>query len=154
MELSQEKLDWLINDPNLLRDNYIYNIVYGSLANGASLTENFQIDASAYFIWYYGTMRATKAATTQTESTRIIPVVDFMLTDTSSGRQMSNLFTPLSNYFGTGQLPTPNPQPMLFSKNGNVQVEVSNNSGDVQTAETYSSIVLSFLGVKVYADLS
>ena len=71
--------------------------------------------------------------------------VSVMITDTGSGRNLSNISAPISNFFGTGQLPFILPRQRIFIANATVNVTLNNFVG-----VDYNTIKLSFIGEKKF----
>jgi hypothetical protein len=127
------------------RDFYVYELDFFALANGSSATSNFTIQADSDFFWTSAMYLADIAAATLTDSTRVIPLVTVLITDTGSGRQLMSSAMPLASLFGTGQLPFVLPRQRLFKANSTITVTAANYS----TASTYN-FRLSFLGEKAF----
>lgn len=133
--------------PNIIaKDFFIYQLNFGSLAAGASLTGNFTIDADSDFRLEKLTYFSEIAGGAQTDSTRVIPLVTALITDSGSGRQLSNIAVPISNVFGTGEIPFILGTPRILAARSNITVTIANFSAST----TYSSIRLSFIGTKLY----
>lgn len=126
-----------------VKDFFVYEIDFSSIAAGASQTASFIVQADSDFLWYAGAVHADLAAAAQTSSTIVIPLASVLITDTGSGRQLMNQAVPLVNIFGNGQLPFVLPRERIFVANSTVTVQVNNFSA----ASTYG-LRLSFIGEK------
>lgn len=126
-------------------DFYIYQSAVTDIAPATQVTDFITIEADADFIWMQATYVANIAAAAFTANTRPIPLVNLQLTDTGSGRQLSNGAVPIPNYFGTGELPNILTTPRFFSRNSSIQLVYTN----FDAAVTYN-LNLSFVGVKIY----
>jgi hypothetical protein len=116
-----------------------------SLAPGATGNVNINIQADADFRILAGAFAADLAGAAQVDSTRVLPLVTVLLTDTGSGRNFMDRPVPLTSLFGTGELPFPWPQPKIMRARSTLQVQAFNFSA----ATTYS-FSLAFIGVKLY----
>ena len=125
------------------RDFFSYEVDFLGLANGASATQQFTIQRDSDFLWTKATYVADLAGAAVTESGKIIPLCTVLIQDTGSGRQLMNAAIPVSNLFGTGELPLILPRQRLFVASSVVTVIVTNFSA----ATTYN-LHLSFIGEK------
>lgn len=130
---------------NVIKDFYVYQEDFASLANGASATGNINIQADSDFVVQKLTYFADIAAAVQTDATRVIPLVNVLITDTGSGRNMMESALPISNIFGTGEIPFILPTPKLFLARSTITIQLSNFSA----ATTYN-LRLSFAGYKIF----
>lgn len=126
-------------------DFYAYQSSIAGLAPGGTVTDFIAIEADADFIWMQGTYLANIAAAAFTAQTRPIPLIRLQLTDTGSGRQLSNGAVPVPNFFGTGELPNILTTPRFFARNSSIQLVYTN----FDAAATYA-LDLAFIGVKIY----
>lgn len=127
------------------RDFYIYEAEALAIAPAGSANDIINIEADSDFILQKLTYEADIAAATQTDSTRVVPLVTVQLIDSGSGRQLMQNPIPIPSTFGTGQLPFILPNPRKFLRNSTIQVAFTNFSA----ATTYN-IRLAFLGYKIY----
>jgi hypothetical protein len=88
-----------------IADHFEYSAYVATLANGASATSQIQIEADADFIWVKTLYMADASGASQTDSTRIIPLVAAAITDTGSGRNLQNRAIPLATMAGHEGLP-------------------------------------------------
>src|SRR3990170_4799346 len=116
-----------------------------TIAPGAQQTFNINIQADADFRILAGTFFADLAGAAQVDSTRVLPLVTVLLTDTGSGRHFMDRPVPITEICGTGELPFPWPQPKIMRARSTLQVQAFNFSA----ATTYS-LSVAFIGVKLY----
>lgn len=127
------------------RDFYIYEAETLALAAAGNANDTVQIEADSDFILQKLAYQADIAAAAQTDSTRVLPLVTVLLTDTGSGRQLMNNPIPVPSFFGTGELPFILPNPRLFARNTVINIAFTNFS-----AATAYNLRLAFIGYKVY----
>jgi hypothetical protein len=126
------------------RDFFTYETDFSALAAAGSATQTFQIQADSDFIWHKGTFVADIAAAAQTDSTRVIPLVTCLITDSGAGRQLMNSAVPIPSLFGNGQIPFILPRPRVFRASSVVTVQLTSY---VAAGTTYN-LRLSFIGEK------
>lgn len=132
-------------EKQFIEDLFVYELDFAALANGDSATSNIQIQADSNFKWIKAACEANLAAAAQTDSSRVIPLVSILITDTGSGRQLMSAAVPIANMFGTGLIPFILPVPRIFNARSNIAVTVANYSA----ATTYN-LRLSFIGTKMF----
>lgn len=128
-----------------VEDFFTYETDFAALANGATATNNIQVQADSDFKWLKATAAADIAGAPQTESSIVIPLVTILITDTGSGRQLMSAPVPIADIFGIGQLPFILPLPRIFRARSSISVTVANYSA----ATTYN-LRLSFIGTKIF----
>lgn len=128
-----------------VRDFYIYEQDFSNLASGTTASASFTVQTDSNFLWQYGCMFADIAAAVETDSTRVLPLVTVLITDTSSGRQLSSQPVPIASQFGTATDPFELPTPRFFRANTQVTVTVTNFSA----ATTYN-LRMQFIGTKFF----
>ncbi len=79
--------------------------------NGSSL---IQIDSGVDFYWVASTYQADLAGAAQTESTAVIPLVNVLINDTGSRKNLQNIAFPVSSIAGPGERPYRLIRPRLF----------------------------------------
>lgn len=126
-------------------DFFTYEVDFAALAAAATATGQFSILADSDFYLQKMAYFADIAAAAQTDSTRVIPLVTMLVTDTGAGRQLMQAAVPIPSLMGTGQIPFILPAPRLFRANSTAQVQVTNFSA----ATTYN-LRLSFIGQKAF----
>jgi len=126
---------------------YIYSTgrPAAGLAALATSTINIAIQADSDFLIEKLTFNADIAGATQTDSSRLIPNVSVLLTNTGSGRAMMNVQLPLSGLFGTGQLPMILPRQYLLPASAVLQIQLVSFE-----AAVIPFITLNFIGRKLY----
>lgn len=124
---------------------YSYSVTFSAIASGASPSLNINIQADSDFEVQKTTYFADIAAAIQTDSSRVIPLCTVLITDQSSGAQLSNIAVPVSALFGTGDLPFIMPTPKIFPARSSISVQVSNFS-----ASTTYNLRLLLSGRKLY----
>lgn len=124
---------------------YAYSIDFPALLLGTNTTKQFNIENDADFRLEQITYFSDIAQGDQTDSTRVIPLILLLITNTGSGRQFMDAPQPLNNIAGTGDRPFILPQPKIFTANSTVQVQATNFSG----LTDYNTII-SFVGTKLY----
>jgi hypothetical protein len=112
---------------------------------GATTTVNIAIQADSDFLVEKLTFNADAAGATQTESSRLLPNVMVLLTNTGSGRQLMNLQFPLTGLFGSGELPMILPRQYLLPASSTLQIQFVSFEAAVTPFVT-----LNFIGRKLY----
>lgn len=137
-----------IKDPEtgrvFVRDYFTYTASVASLAAGASATDQVSINADSDFVWEKTSYFATLASAAQTDSSRVIPLVNVSITDGGSGRNLQDDPTPLPAIAGNGGLPLNLSVPRVFDANATVSVTFSN----FDAAATYTDLYMVFHGYK------
>jgi len=132
--------------PQVIKDFYIYEEDFVPLLASATGIGSINIQADSDFVvqklTYFA--YADPTGTLQTPTTRIIPTATVQITDSGSGRNLMEAPVPISNVFGTGELPFILPQPKLFLARTTITVSVTN----LDDANVY--IRLSLIGYKVF----
>ena len=126
--------------------NYVYSFNVASLAAGASAQDTINIDSDSNFHWVKGSFFAAIASATQTDSSRVLPLINLQLTDTGSGRQFFDNPIPITTFFGTGEIPFILPLEQIFSSNSTIKADFTS----FDAAATYTDIELSLIGFKKY----
>ena len=125
------------------KDFFTYNIRFNTLAASgtATLTANVQNDSD--FVWCIGVMAVTDNIFSTFTAATSVPILA-ELTDSSSGVQLQDSATHISNLFGTSQLPFTLPFPKIFKAGGQISVRLQNQ---IATAMVVN---LSFHGFKTF----
>lgn len=126
------------------KDFFTYEADFSSLLANTSQTANFSIQADSDFLLAKLAYMATDTNDALIANTTPI-AVSVLITDTGSGLQLSNIAVPVSNIFGSGQLPFIVPIQRLFVSNSVISVQVNNFS-----AVDYNALRLSFIGLKAF----
>lgn len=116
-------------------------------ANGTS-TGAVQIQDDSYFLAVAGAaiVTTTDNITLVFGSGATTPAQKLVtITDGATGQPLSNVASPLDNFFGTGILPAVWAVPKMFEKGGSIAVTVVNLN-----TTTAHQVRLSFWGVRIY----
>lgn len=145
---SQRSLLWekLRNNRGIETDFYTYSFNVSSIAPAATALDSISIQANASFVVVKSTYWVDNAAASQTESTRLIPLVTVALTDSGSGRNLQNAAVPLPNIAGTAELPFVWPQQRLLMASSTVTAQFVN----FDAAVTYTNLYLTLIGFQVF----
>lgn len=134
-------------DPSVTQDYFSYPLTFASLAPGASLTQQIQIDASADFYWTQLTQLSMYTGTTPpTPGTEVLPLVTILINDTGSNRNLMQGGVLLPQICGDGRWPHYLRHPRRFARNSAISVTLVS----VDTTNTYAPIYLNFEGFKTY----
>ncbi len=128
------------------KDLYFYRASSTALAAAGSDTDQVKIETDANFLWVKSAYQADIAAATQTENTRVLPLITVELLDSGSGRNLQDNPIPIDSMAGRGLLPMVLPIPRLFRANSTISVTFTNFSA----ATTYN-IYLTLIGYKVFS---
>lgn len=141
-------LETLLSAKSIVRKPFTYSTNFSNavLTAGATITNNISIQSDAPFLIQAQAYSADVAAAGQTESSRIYPLANILLTDSGSGVQLMNQSVPLVQIFGNGENPFILPEPYLLQARGNLTVQVNNRDA----SQAYNLFV-SFIGVKLFA---
>ena len=130
---------------NVQFTSYDAAATYGNVA-GANDTFNLQIEADAYFVITKLSYMADIAGAAQTESSRVIPLVRVLITDTGSGRNLMNSSVDISSLAGHEGLPFITPTARWILPNSAVNVQFTS----YDAAATYGNVSLYFHGKKIW----
>lgn len=126
-------------------DYYVYNPVSFSLAAGAVQPISLAVQADSYFKLIKLTQFSDLALAAQTESTRVLPLVNVQITDTGSGRNLFLNPVPLPALFGDGRIPFILPIVRVFPPSSTIAMSFTNYSA----ATTYN-IQVALHGIKMF----
>lgn len=126
------------------KDWYVYQVPVASIAPGASAIVNISIRAYADFVIHKLSYFADIAGAAQTDSSRVLPLVNLQITDTGSGRQFFSDVVPIPALFGYGGLPYILPGPRVVDASSTLSFAFTN----YDAAATYR-IYLALTGVEV-----
>jgi hypothetical protein len=134
-------------NPRVNRDDVVW---YGVRVTGLVLatptaTGIINIDADSDFYCVALSYQADIAGAALTESTNLIPLITVQITDTGSGKQLSNVPMPIGAMMGDGKRPYRLPRPRVFLSNATIQL----NFTTYTAAVTYNLTTL-LHGYKVY----
>jgi len=133
------------NEPRF-EDQYTYTTRVTNLVAATTDTFNLQIEADAYFVITKMSYVADIAGATQDESTRVIPLVRCLITDTGSGRNLMSQSVDISSIAGHEGLPFINPVARWVMPNSAINIQFSNYSA----ATTYANVSLYLHGKKIW----
>lgn len=125
-----------------LKDTFVYNIITAVGATSTA-TGSVQIQNDSDFVWTQAVAVVTDAAGTGFTVATVIPAL-VSISDSASGRQLSDQPTHMSAWFGTAQLPFFLQMPKIFRQGGQVSATIQNQSAGALTFR------LSFHGFKVF----
>lgn len=125
-------------------DHFAYVVRVSALAAGASASASINIEANSDFVWMKTAYNADVAGATQTEDSRVIPLVRMSITDSGSGVNLQNAPVPVSAIAGHEGLPQVLSQPRAFAANSNVSFTFSNYSA----ATTYANLEVTLIGYR------
>lgn len=120
---------------------FTYTMPFAGVASLASATAQLQIDASSDFL----VVSQSFAAIDDTTTLAVASAALIQVNDSGSGTTLWNVATPITNLFGTAQLPFLLPMPRLFTANATMTGTLTN-----QTTANATSFYLSFHGVKIW----
>jgi hypothetical protein len=127
--------------------NQIDITFYGTnvtLTAGQSLPSQINIDAGTDFYWFASSYQASIAGSAYdpTDKVPVVPLVNFVITDTGSQRNLMNTPIPVTTIAGSGQLPYRLLLPRLFKANSVVQF--SWTSFETANADTINFVMHGF----------
>lgn len=126
---------------------FIYNTgIPSSLTPSNSLQSSFQVDKDSDFFWTKLVVHAVSGSDGTTVQNELLPEVNVIITNTSSGRAYMNEAVPLANFAGSGRLPFVLPMETYIPAMTVIQVQYQNVSDN----STYSLLELSFIGYKAF----
>lgn len=120
--------------------------IAASLAPAGSTTSTFNIDGDSDFFWTKLNVHATTGNDATTFDAEVLPEVNIIITNTTSGRQYMNQATPVSSIGGNGRLPFLLPMVTYFPAKATIQISYLNASDNA----TYTTLYLSFIGIKAF----
>lgn len=132
---------------SIKKDFYTYPVSLSSaLTAGSQATQSISIEADASFVWVKSCFFASLASAAQTDSSRVIPLINVQITDSGSGRNLQSAPVPISCMAGQGELPFILPVPREFKARSTINVTFNNFS----TATDYSDVSLLMIGYKIF----
>lgn len=137
-------LQAIYGNKQLRIDPFTYMSPVFAFTAAATQSGNIPIQADADFVLITTQYFVNVAAAAQTNATRSLFNGTLLITDTGSGKQLSNAPVPVEDLFGNGQFPFVWPQPYMFRANSNIALQVT------QIETTTQSLYLAFCGIKVY----
>ena len=126
-------------------DFFVYTASFGTVNASTTQSAQIQIEADSLFqvqkLSYFCSLGAT-----MTTDSMVVPLMNVMIRDSASSRQLLKTAVPLSSVAGTGQLPFIIPEQRVFMPNSIITVELSNASSD-----NYQNVFVNFIGRKLYS---
>lgn len=138
------ELNDYLSAPNVVGKPYVRTISWTGLAAAGVTPASMTQDATGPFIIQAGSYFADIALAIQTDSSRVIPLVNVLLTDTGTGEAFSDVAVPIPCLFGTGEQPFVWPQQKVIAANSQITATPLN-----RTAGTTYNIILCFHGVRL-----
>lgn len=135
-----------MSNQNIIKDHFVYSAKVDTLAAGAIKTSIIQIEADSSFIAVKCSYFADIAGATQTEDSRVVPLVRIQIQDSGSGRNLQNISVPIDTIAGRGELPFVLPIPREFKASANIKVTFENYSA----ATSYSNVEFVLTGYKTF----
>jgi len=137
--------------PNIIRVRsfFVYSPTVFTLAPAAApISIPVRIDSASDFFWIKACFMADIAGASSLDGTRILPNWDVQLQQGGADKNLFSAPQPLTNVFGTGQLPFVLPFPQKLVRNSELTVTCSTR----EVAVTLN-VRLSFIGWKDYGEL-
>lgn len=129
-----------------VQDYYCYVASAATLAFGTSVTVTLNVEADSNFILTKMAYACDLAGAAQTDSTRIIPLINASIVDSGSGRNLQNLPVPIGVLGGHDGLPFVLPVAREFKPSSSIAVTFANYSA----ATTYNNVKLMLFGYKKF----
>jgi hypothetical protein len=107
--------------------------------NGQS---TIQIDSGVDFYWFATTMQADLAGGVQTESAIVIPLVNVLINDTGSRKNLQNIAIPVASIAGFGERPYRLIRPRLFRASSTINFTWT----AITASQTYTNLYLTLHG--------
>lgn len=128
------------------QDFYSYTQRVASLASGATAQLTFPIEADSFFYCNALSYTADIAGAALTESTNVLPLVNVVILDTGSGRQLMANAVPIPSIMGDGKRPFRLAKPRQFVATSQIVATLVNYS-----AGTTYDLWVTISGFKVYS---
>lgn len=128
-----------------VKDFFIYSTGRFALGVGASLTQNINLQADADFELLKLTFSADIAGALINNNTYPIPNATVLITDTGSGRQISNVAIPIEAILGIGKEPFILSAPRLFTARSTIAITLISFE-----AATAYNISINLIGNKIF----
>lgn len=129
-------------------DLFTYQVpVFTNLAAaGGVATNQVVIQADSDFEWVHASYEFDNAATQTTYNGRFLPNMTILITDTGSGRQLSNAAVPVMSIFGRPEQPYALPVSKVFKANSTIGFTATNFDAAIATG----NLRLSLIGYKIF----
>lgn len=128
-----------------VKDFFVYSTGRVAVANGATVTSNINLQADADFEVLKLTFSADIAGAAITNNSYPIPNATVLITDTGSGRQVSNVAIPLEALLGIGKEPFILSAPRLFTARSTIAVTIVS----FEAAVSYN-LSINLIGNKIF----
>lgn len=129
-----------------IADHFIYKVAIATLAAAASATGQIVIEANSDFVWLKTAYVVDIAGAAQSDSSRVIPLVRVLITDSGSGKNLQNLPIPISAMAGHEGLP----QNLAFGRTFSASSSISFTFNNYSAATTYANLELSLIGYRKF----
>jgi len=136
----------IMNSDNLYRSYYVYTLSLANIIAGAVETDVVNIENDSQFVWTKTSYFVDIAGAVQTDSSRVIPLINVQITDSGSARQFFDEPQAINSIAGQGNIPFILPSPFVFNNNANINASFSNFSA----ATDYANLKISLHGFRVY----
>jgi hypothetical protein len=144
----------LVNVPKLTKGNIMANVkdffIYSTgriaIAPAAAISANIAIQADSDFELLKLAFSCDVAGAAITNNTYPIPNATLLITDSGSGRQLSNIAVPIEAFIGVGKEPFILPMPRIFSARSNIQLTLTS----FEAANT-DNISINLIGNKIFS---
>lgn len=132
-------------DQSIRTDFFVYNALFNTITQGTTQTTNIQIQADSDFEIQKLTAFASHDAATE-PSQDSMQYLNVLITDTGTGRQLSDIAVPVRSLFGSAELPFILPNTKILQSRATLSIQVSNISSNFD----YDILQLSFIGRKIF----
>jgi hypothetical protein len=113
------------------------------LSNGSPNGQStIQIDSGVDFYWFATTMQADLVGAAQTESGIVIPLVNVLINDTGSRKNLQNIAIPVASIAGFGERPYRLIRPRLFRASSTINFTWT----AITASQTYTNLFLTLHG--------
>lgn len=132
-------------DPNTDGSDIMYysTNVQGLVSTSPNGQSTIQIDSGVDFFWVASTFQADIAGAAQTESSMVIPLVNVLINDTGSRKNLMNTAIPISSIAGFGERPYRLIRPRLFRASSTINFTWT---AIVAVGTTYTNLFLTLHG--------
>ena len=127
------------------KDLFTYSIRFQNLLSGGGTAQGqFAIDTQCDFMW----QKATFWLFNSTDNEVDIGFGDilFTITESGTGRKITNIPTPLVSVFGSANYPFVLPTAKLFRARSSITMTLTNNSTNID----YSNVYCNFIGTQLF----
>lgn len=135
-----------------IRSYFVYPIpAVINLTAGSSTTSTLRIESATNFYWIKSMFWAENNAAVggQTQSTRVLPSVDVNIQTSGADRNLFNAFVPIASVFGTGEIPSVLPMPMMLPASSELRVDFRSRESALAV-----DLYLAIAGWKDYGEMA